>query len=448
MSTNSIFHEYDIRGKYPSEVNESIFYNIGVAFYEAFHPKKIAIGRDSRLSSDTLFLYFAGALKNRGVKVIDLGKISTPFSLWYSKKYKTDSAMITASHNPPDFNGIKINSYRIGSISKSSGLLKIKDKLDKLGFSNPDIDTKNLVFKKHQPIDEYAKFYSRLFKIPKPKLKAVLDFSHGTAGKEYVSVLEKFKINFSTLNEIPNGNFPVHDPNPLNEKSQKAIKVLMKSKKFDLGAIIDGDGDRILFFDELGELIESSYILCLLIEYFADKKKNKTIVRNIALGRIVDEVGDKYGFKTIVTKVGYAHVKDAMKKYSAQIGAEKSGHYFFKNMYNIDATLFAFLAIFGIIIKTKKPLSHLVAPYKKYLILPEINYPFEGKIDKIIGELKEKFKSGKINELDGIGFDFDDWKFNLRKSNNEELWRLTLEGYNKEKIDQARKEVEKILYSK
>lgn len=447
--SSSIFHECDIRGRYPGELNEAVFYNLGVAYGQVFKPGKVAIGRDARLSSDTLFLYLASGLKKCGVKVIDLGRISTPFCTWYSKKYKVDSLMITASHNPKDFNGIKINSCKRGSIDKSSGLLKIKEKFEGLGFSQPSVDFKKDVFKKHQPLDEYVKFYAGVFKLSKPKLKVVLDFSHGSAGKEYIAVLEKFKLNFATLNEIPNGNFPVHDPNPLNEKSQRAIKVVMKSKKFDLGALIDGDGDRILFFDEKGEPIETSYVLSMLIEqHLANSKKNKVVVRNIALGKIIDEIGKKYGFKTVVTKVGYAYVNRAMEKYGAQIGGEKSGHYFFKEFYNRDASLFAFLTVLKVLSAKKKPISELIAPYEKYIIPPEINYPFEGRADKIIGELKEKFKSGKINELDGIGFDFDDWKFNLRKSNNENLWRLTLEGYSREKMAEARKDIEKILGAK
>ena len=443
--SSSIFHEYDIRGRYPSELNEAVFYNLGVAYWQVFQPGKVAIGRDARLSSDTLFLYLASGLKKHGVKVIDLGRVSTPFALWYSRKYRIDSLMITASHNPKDFNGIKINSYRHGSIDKTSGLFKIKEKFDALEFSQPGVDFKKDIFKKHQPIDEYVKFYTGLFKSFKSKIKIVLDFSNGSSGAEYTKVLEKLGINFATLNEAPNGNFPVHEPNPLNEKSHKSIKIFMKSKKFDIGALIDGDGDRILFFDEKGEPIDPSYILSMLVEHFADQKKNKVIVRNIALAKIVDEIGKEHGFKTIVTKVGYSHVYRAMVKYGAQIGGEKSGHYFFKEFYNRDTSLLAVLAILKVLSASKKSFSELIEPYKKYIIYPEINYPFEGRVDNVIGEIKEKFKDGKISELDGLSVDFPDYHFNLRKSNNENLWRLTLEGRSKEKLNEIRKEVEKIL---
>lgn len=444
MSSN-IFHDYDIRGRYPGEVNEAVFYNLGEAFWQVFKPGKVAIGRDARLSSDTLFLYLAAGLKKNGVKVIDLGKVSTPFCVWYTKHYKTDTLVVTASHNPKDFNGLKIYSHKRGPIDKNAGLLKIKERFDSLNFNPGAVDIKNPVFKKHQPFDEYVSFHIKNFKIPKSKIKSVIDFSNGIAGKEYTAVLDKLKANFTTLNETPNGNFPAHDPNPLAENSQKSIKVFIKSKKTDIGAVIDGDGDRIVFFDEKGESAEPSYILALLIEYFADKKKNKVVIRNIALSKIIDEIAKSNGFKVVVTKVGHTIVQTAMEKNKAQIGGEKSGHYFFKNFYYGDTTLFAFLAVLKILTATKKPLSELLSPYKKYIIFPELNYSFQGKIDKIIGEIKEKFRSGKIGELDGLSVDFPDYHFNLRKSNTENMWRLTLEGYNKDKMNEARKEVEKIL---
>jgi phosphomannomutase len=448
MSTNSIFHEYDIRGLYPSEVNEAVFYNLGIAFWQVFKPGKVAIGRDSRLSSDTLFLYLASGLKKNGVKVIDLGRVSTSFCMWYNNHYKIDTLVVTASHNPKDFNGLKIYSYKNGPIDKSAGLSKMKEVFDNLSISQAFADIKKSVFKKHHPLDEYIKHYTKNFKIKGSKIRSVIDFSNGVAAKEYLAVLDKIKIGAVTLNESPNGNFPAHEPNPLLESSHKSIKVLMKSKKFDIGAIVDGDGDRIVFFDEKGDTVEPSYILALMAENFADQKKNKIIIRTVALSKIIDEIAKESGIKTIVTKVGHSIVQRAMKKNNAQIGGEKAGHYFFKDFYFGDSTLFAFLVLIKIISQRKTSFSSLIAPYKKYIIWPEINFPFEGRVDKIIGEIKEKFKDGKINELDGFSVDFSDYHFNLRKSNTENMWRLTLEGYNKEKMAEARRSIEKILSTK
>ena len=457
MSSN-IFHDYDIRGRYPSEVNEAVFYNLGEAFWQVFKPGKVAIGRDARLSSDTLFLYLASGLKKNGVKVIDLGRVSTPFCVWYTKHYKTDTLVVTASHNPKDFNGLKIYSHKRGPIDKNSGLLKIKEKFDSLNFNPGAVDLKKSIFKKHQPFDEYVRFCAKNFKISKSKIKSVIDFSNGITGREYIAVLDKLKANFTTLNETPNGNFPAHEPNPLSEESQKAIKVFIKSKKTDFGAVIDGDGDRIVFFDDKGEPVEPSYLFSMLIDYFADPRKNKAVVRTAALSKIIDETAKAKGFKTIITKVGHTYVQRAMEQNKAQIGGEKSGHYFFKNAYYGDTTLFAFLAVLKVLTSAKKPLSELLSPYKKYIILPEINYPFYGKIDKIMGEVKEKFRGGKISELDGISVDFPDpaklpkgdsgasYHFNLRKSNTAEgVWRLTLEGPSREKLNEIKKEIEKIL---
>ena len=330
---NNIFHDYDIRGRYPSEVNEAVFYNLGEAFFQTFKPSKVAIGRDIRLSSDTLFLYLASGLKKNGVKIIDLGRVSTPFCVWYMNRYKTDTLVVTASHNPKDFNGLKIYSRKHGPVDKNSGLLKIKEKFDSLSFNPTVIDIKKPIFKKHQPLEEYVRFHVKNFSISKSKIKSVIDFSNGVAGSECMSVLDKLKVNFTTLNETPNGNFPGHDPNPLVVNSQKAIKVFIKSKGIDFGAIVDGDGDRVVFFDETGEAVEPSYLFSMLIDYFSDAKRNKVVVRTAALSKIIDETAKAKGFKTIVTKVGRSYVLRAMEKNKAQIGGGKTGHYFFKNFY-------------------------------------------------------------------------------------------------------------------
>ncbi|MDP3764514.1 MAG: hypothetical protein Q8Q95_02740 [bacterium] len=472
--TSNIFHEYDIRGHYPAEVNETIFYNLGKAYYEAFKPKKIAIGRDSRLSSDTLFLYLASALQNGKVKIIDLGCVSTPFCLWYSQKYKVDALMITASHNPKDENGLKLFSAKNGIVDKLNGLGKLETKFKGIGISEAKIEHK-IDSKKHSPIAEYVDFIIKKYTPASPtlrtrlrsgtarlrrisKIKIALDLSNGSAGQEFILALEKLKIDFATLNETPNGKFPAHSPNPLLAESQKGIKILLKQSKFSFGAIIDGDGDRILFLDELGEVVDSSYIFSLFIENYLPYKKAKAIVKNIAIGRIVDEIAKKKGLQLGVVPVGRTKMQTVMKKIKAEMGAEKSGHYFFKDLYYGDNAVAAILAMVFILAKKKKSLSKLLEPYKNYIIIPEINIPFEGRVDKILGAIKDKYKNENISEIDGLtvenpipaksqGDSGASWRFNLRRSNTESVWRLNLEGKNREEVDKLKEEVENILKS-
>ncbi len=442
--SSSIFHEYDIRGRYPGEVNEAIFYNLGQAYWQAFKPKKIAIGRDARLSSDTLFLYLASALQNRKVKTIDLGRVSTPSCLWYSQKYKVDTLMITASHNPKDQNGLKIFSAQKGIIDKKSGLAKLENIFKKLDFSAGKIE-KPVLVKKINLLKEYVDQILGWVKIPRSKARIAIDFSNGVGGPEFVWALEKLKIDFATLNEIANGNFPAHGPNPLLAESQKGLKVLMKSGKFAVGAVVDGDGDRVLFLDEKGETIDPSHLFSLVIDLYLVPQKAKAIVKNIALARIVDETAKSAGIRLNVVPVGRTKMQAMMKKNKAVLGVEKSGHYFFKDFYYGDSALLALLTVLNILSRQKKKLSQLLEPYRRYIILPEINLPFEGRVDKIIGAVKEKYKDGAMSELDGLTIEYPDYRFNLRRSNTENLWRLNLEGPDREKLEGIKKEIEAII---
>lgn len=442
--SSSIFHEYDIRGHYPGEVNETIFYNLGKAYYEAFKPKKIAIGLDSRLSGETLFLYLASALQNKKVKIIDLGCVSTPFCLWYSQKYKVDTLMITASHNPKDQNGLKLFSAKNGIVDKLTGLSKLEAKFKNVGINEVKVEHK-IDSKKHSPIGEYVDFIIKKMPRIKSKLKIALDLSSGSAGQEFVLALEKLKIDFATLNEAPNGKFPAHSPNPLLPESQKGIKILLRQSKFGFGVVIDGDGDRVIFLDELGEVVDASYIFSLLIENYLPYKKARAVVKNIAIARVVDETAKKKGMQLGVVPVGRTKMQAVMKKIKAEMGVEKSGHYFFKDLYYGDNAIAVVLAMVFVLNKKKKPLSKLLEPYRNYIIIPEINISFEGRIDKILGAIKDKYKKENISELDGLSVENSMWRFNLRRSNTESVWRLNLEGKNREEVNKLKEEIEKIL---
>ena len=441
---SSIFHDYDIRGRYPDQINEDVFGRLGLAVKQVLKSKKIAIARDGRLSSDTLFLYLSSVLAPAGVKIFDLGRVSSPFCFWYSQKYKTDALMITASHNPVFENGLKIYSFKTGPVDRQSGLLKIKQKYEAMPAVSVTAVLKHKNIKKVDARAEYQKFVLSTAKKISPKVKLAIDFSNSVAAPEMVSVLEKLKLNFVTLNERISGNFPGHSPNPLEESSQKGIRALMKSKKFNLGAVVDGDDDRLVFFDETGETIDPSFITCLMLEH-GFWPKNAGVVKTVSLGRIVDEVARARHFKVYVSPVGRSHVFRLIKKKKAVLGAEKSGHYFFKDFYYGDSALAALILVLKILSRGPEPLSRLVKPYQKYIILPEINLPFQGRVDHIIKILKEKFKNGKISELDGLKIDYPDWGFNLRKSNTENLWRLALEGLDKAEVEKRKEEIEEIL---
>ena len=448
MSTSGIFHEYDIRGRYPEDLNESVFYRLAEAISLVLKSKKVALGRDSRLSSETLFLYLAMGFKKRGIQVTDLGLASTPFCFWYSQKFRTDTLVITASHNPPHQNGLKIYSFKTGPVDKKNGLLKIKQKFEAQKFQPEIIDLKESRFSRpNDAAADYQKFILSLVSSKiSPRLKLAIDFSNGPSAREIGPVLEKLKIKFTTLNEKPDGRFPGHSPNPLDEASQRPIRFLIKQQKFELGVLLDGDGDRVVFFDETGEVIDPNYAAGALVEnYFSRVKEKLVMVRTVSLSRLFDEVAGRRGIKVFVSRVGRSCVHHLAKIKKAFFAFEKSGHYFFKESYYGESSLLVMLRLLEIMSKTQKPISKLVLPFKDYIIWPEINVPFQGQAGEIIKNLKEKFTGGKASTLDGLRVDYPDWAFNVRKSNNDNLWRLSLEGKNEDELEKHRKEIESIL---
>ncbi len=438
----AIFKEYDIRGRYPGEINEAVFYNLGRAVGRFLKPRRVAIGRDARLSSDTLFLYLASGLRHQKIKVIDLGKVTAPFCFWYSKTQRCDVLMITASHNPKEENGLKIYSRKLGAVDRKSGLAKIKGILERLDFKTA-IEEKKIDQAGPEIQRKYFDFLAGAIKTVPPFLRLAVDFSHGTAAGEVTAVLEKLKVNFATLNEKPNGNFPAHGPNPLEEASQMQLKALMQSKKFDFGVVFDGDGDRVVFMDEKGEVIDPSIVLALWLDFLLQPRQGA--VKTADMGRMASEIGQNKKIKVLVSKVGRTNVQQAMAKNRAELGAEKSGHYFFKEFYYGDSATMALLKMLKIISKKPEPLSKLIKPYLKYVILPEMNFSSKRQPAEVVAELKEKFKDGRISLLDGITVEYPEWGFNLRRSNTENLWRLSLEGVDQNKLDEVKKEVESVL---
>ncbi|MEK7501158.1 MAG: hypothetical protein AAB642_03480, partial [Patescibacteria group bacterium] len=290
---------------------------------------------------------------------------------------------------------------------------------------------------------KYFDFLAGAIKTVPPFLRLAVDFSHGTAAGEVTAVLEKLKVNFATLNEKPNGNFPAHGPNPLEEASQMQLKALMQSKKFDFGVVFDGDGDRVVFMDEKGEVIDPSIVLALWLDFLLQPRQGA--VKTADMGRMASEIGQNKKIKVLVSKVGRTNVQQAMAKNRAELGAEKSGHYFFKEFYYGDSATMALLKMLKIISKKPEPLSKLIKPYLKYVILPEMNFSSKRQPAEVVAELKEKFKDGRISLLDGITVEYPEWGFNLRRSNTENLWRLSLEGVDQNKLDEVKKEVESVL---
>ncbi|MCD5396322.1 MAG: phosphomannomutase/phosphoglucomutase [Candidatus Pacebacteria bacterium] len=446
-----IFRAYDIRGVYPKEINKNVAYFVGKAFclflkehYRISSPK-IVVGYDARVSSPTLYKGIKQGICGAGGKILDLGFCSTPlnyFAIWHKKA--DGGVMITASHNPKEYNGFKLSLRKVRALSTQQGTEIIYKKilrLKKTGLKQEKIEK----IEKINILDDYFSFLEKKIKEKGfSSQKLIVDFSNGSTGPIFKEFSKKFKINYKALFEKPDGNFPNHDPNPFKEGNQKFIKRYLKRGRFDMGVMFDGDGDRICFLDEKGNFIRADYILALLAIFYLKFSKSKYVVCDLRASRGIKEAIERVGGKLIKSRVGYPFIKKEMEKYKAFLGGELSGHYFWKEASFSEASLLTLLCLMKVLKFSKKPLSSLVASIAKYESSKEINFEVEDKIGKI-EKLKKIYKDGKISELDGLTVEYRDWWFNVRPSNTEPVLRLTVEANTKELLEKKVKELKKAI---
>jgi len=435
----SIFKAYDIRGIYPNELNEESAKKIGIAYADFLGGKAIIIGRDMRLSSDSLFLSLAEGITQQGIDVIDIGIVSTPMSYFACAFLKADgSIMITASHNPKDYNGFKFTRKNAVPIGESSGLKKIEEIFLSQKFKSSS--RKGRIIKK-DIMQDYAKHVLSFIDSKKIKpLNIVIDAANGMGGKETPVVYSKLPCKRTELFFNLDGTFPNHEADPLKEENVAELKKAVLRKKADIGIAFDGDADRVFFVDEQGEKISSDLITCLIAEEFLEKSPKEKVLYDLRSSLIIKEKVEESGGKAIMSRVGHAFVKELMKKENAIFGGELSGHFYFRDNFYTDSGMIASLKMLEILSEKGKPLSELIKPLKKYFHSGEINSKVSDKEGKM-KLLMDKYKEGKLTTIDGIRIDFQDWWFNVRPSNTEPLLRLNLEAKTKSQMEKKRDEV-------
>ena len=433
-----IFKAYDVRGIYPKELNEESAFNIGRAFADYMNAWVILLGRDMRLSSDSLFISIVKGITSQGIDVIDIGVVSTPMSYFACAFLKADaSIMITASHNPKDYNGFKFTRANSVPISEASGLRDIERIYQSGKFRRA---TKKGKITKKDINRDYVRHVLSFIEPKKIKpLKIVVDASNGMACTEFPLVYPNLPCRISKLYFELDGRFPNHEADPLKEENLAELKRQVLKNKADLGIAFDGDADRVFFVSDRGERIPSDLMACLIAEDFLKREKG-TILYDIRSSWIVKETVERRGGKAVMSRVGHAFIKEQLRKEKGIFGSELSGHYYFRDNYYTDSGVITSLIVIGILSKENKPISELIKPLRRYYQSGEINSTVEDK-DARIRELAEKYNSGRISYLDGIRVDFDEWWFNVRPSNTEPLLRLNLEAKSKELMVNKRDEV-------
>lgn len=445
----NIFRAYDIRGIYPTEINENVVYKIGQALAQVLEPSKVVIGRDARLSSPALKKALIKGLTVAGVNVVDIGLSSTPMLYFGVNFLKGDGGvMISASHNPKEFNGLKLVREKAIPISGETGIGQIKDLVtnDKLLMTNDKKPQGKVILKDIKK--DYIDFLTKDTKVRLPGLVAA-DAGNGMAGILLKNIFKKLKVDFIPLYFEPDCTFPNHEANPFKEETLNDLKKEMVKKHAFLGVAFDGDGDRVVFLDEKQKVVRGDFITALLAQRILKEKGPGKIIYDLRSLWTPREVIEKAGGKAVISRVGHSFIKEKMRQEKALFAGEMSGHFYFPFSFSdglsyFESGIFTMIKIFEIISEKQEMISELVRPFQKYFHSEEINFKVKDKqtaLKKIAGI----YKNGKTSYLDGITVEYPDWWFNLRPSNTESLLRLNLEAKTEDLMKTKLKEIKSLL---
>ncbi|MBI2588129.1 phosphomannomutase/phosphoglucomutase [Candidatus Berkelbacteria bacterium] len=440
-----IFHALDIRGIYPSEINEEAVYDIAQAYVRFVKPQKVVLGRDVRWHGAALFKAALKGFIEAGVSVVDIGIISTDMLYFAVAFYGFDGGLtISGSHNPAEYNGIKMVRKKSVAISSDSGLLEIK----KLAFRNkPTLKVlKGKVFKKNILVD-YLKHIQKFADLKKSRPFTVVgNANFGLAGLVVEKLTKDLPIEWIKLNFKPDGTFPKGRPDPLRpENRAETIKTILKNKA-DFGVAWDADADRCFFFDEKGNFIEGYFITAFLSQELLKENPGAKIISDPRLTwAVLDTVKASKG-APIIAKTGHTFIKERMRKEKALFAGEMSAHYYFKDNFYAENGMIPFLLMLKILNKSDEKLSSILSPLtSKYFVSGEINFEVGNK-KAMINKIKKKYQNGRQDLIDGLSVEFDrQWRFNLRASNTEPLLRLNLEADSPELLKQKTEELVKLI---
>lgn len=424
------FKAYDIRGRIPDEINPAMAWRVGRAFAEVWQPKTVVVGRDVRPSSAELCEAIVNGLCAGGVSVVDIGLCGTEMVYFATAHLKADGGMmVTASHNPQDYNGIKLVQAGARPISGDSGLNKLRDMVC-CAENWPDV----------APAGEYLRFsilsdyVAHLLQYVDPKkmkpLRVVFDPGNGGAGTVLAELQKHFPWEVIPVRFDPDGTFPQGIPNPLLPENRSITAEAVRRERADVGVAWDGDFDRCFFFDENGEFLEGYYIVGFLAEAFLQKNPGAKIIHDPRLTWNTREIVERLGGEPIQSKTGHAFIKERMRAEDAVYGGEMSAHHYFRDFYYCDSGMIPCLLVLELLSRSGKKMSELMTDRLSL-------YPCSGEINRELSDPKsaiqrveDQFLIGalSVDRTDGISVEFADWRFNLRSSNTEPVVRLNVES--------------------
>jgi phosphomannomutase len=435
-----VFKAYDIRGLYPGELDEQGAYAIGRAYVEEFEPRRIAVGRDMRISAPAMARATIDGAADAGADVLDIGMVGTEMLYFAVGELGLEGGIcVTASHNPKDYTGMKIVRRGALPVGGDSGLPQIRERALR-GFGERerrgDVRDENV----------WPGYRERVLSFVEPSairpLSVVIDAANGMAGAMLPPVLERLPIDARPYFFEPDGTFPAHEPNPLLPENREFIMRTTLEHEADLGVAFDGDADRCFFVDDTGEFVPGDFVTALLAEAVLEKEPGAKIIYDVRASWAVPETIERAGGVPLVNRVGHAFIKHRMRQEGAAFAGEVSGHYYFRDFSQADSGVIPFLLMLELISKKGRELSQILEPYReRYFLTGELNTRVDDVALKL-QELKERFSAeGTVSHLDGISIDADEWHFNVRPSNTEPLLRLNLEARSRELMERKRDEV-------
>jgi phosphomannomutase len=446
MLDPSVFKAYDVRGIYPSELDEEGAYRVARAYTEHFEPRSVAVGRDMRLSSPSMLAAVTEGIADAGGDVAELGLVGTEMLYHAVAELSLDGGIcVTASHNPKEYTGMKIVRRGALPVGGDSGLAEIRSRAE-AGFE-PATKRGSIRSEDVWPsfVDKVLSFVDTDAIRP---LRVVIDAANGMAGVMLPPVLGRIpQLDVVRCNFEPDGTFPNHEPNPLLPENREFIVAKVTEERADLGVAYDGDADRCFFVDDTGEFVPGDFVTALIAEAVLARSHGEKVIYDVRASWAVPETIERAGGTPLINRVGHAFIKQRMRAEGAVFAGEVSAHYYFREFSQADTGVVPFLVVLELVSRSETRLSELLRPFRqRFFLTGEINTPV-ADVALTLQTLKDRYspQGARVSHLDGISFEFDDWHFNVRPSNTEPLLRLNLEALSEELMVEKRDEVLRMI---
>ena len=448
-----VFKAYDIRGVYPEDIHELLAWKVGYATGQFLRSllsgydrgqasaNRLVVGRDMRSHGEGLTQHLIEGILASGLSCVDLGRVDTPMVSFAINHLGTcGGVMVTASHNPPEYNGFKISGQKARPIGDNTGLKEIRHLVSKIRRTPRGDD--NVQVQQRDLWSEYRKHVLRFLRLNRP-MRIAVDASNSMGAMMMPRVFEDTDVEILPINFEMDGVF-AHPPNPLVDSNLDQLRQFVRENPVDFGICFDGDADRCMFVDETGEIVRCDIVTALLARHFLASQRGATVVYDLRSSRVVAEEILAADGVPRRERVGHAFMKKALADSHGVFGGEVSGHFYFRDNFNADSGAIVFAVVASIVSEQNKPFSGLVAPLKRYCQTGEINFRVPEKAEKM-EQLAKEFSDGKVDRLDGVTIEYDDWWFNVRPSNTEPLLRLNLEARDERQLRKMLRRVQTIL---